>query len=82
MSRRPTGRAVPAAERMHHWRKRQRARGLKPVVTWIAQRGTVRAPPLERRLHEARTLALWMMAVEKIGRMPVLLDLVYRNFER
>ena len=82
MSRRPTGRAVPAAERMRHWRKRQRARGLKPVVTWIARPGAVRAPPLERRLHEARTLALCVMAVDKIERTPGLLDLVYRNFER
>lgn len=67
---------------MRHWRKRQRARGLKPVVTWIARRGAACAPPMERRLHEARILALCVMAVDKIERNPGLLDVVYRNFER
>ena len=82
MSRRPNGRAVPARERMRDWRKRQRARGLKPVVTWIASRAAASAPPPKRRLHEARTLAHCVMAVDKIERNPGLLDIVYRNFER
>jgi len=82
MSRRPTGWADSAAERMRRWRKRQRARGLKPVVSWVARSGAVRRLPLERRLQEARTLALCVMAVDKIEREPALLDVVYRNFER
>lgn len=82
MSRRPSGRADSAAERMRHWRKRQRARGLKPVVTWIARRGAGRAPPLQKRMHEARMLALCVMTVEKIEREPDLLQVIYRNFER
>ena len=82
MSRRPSGRAIPAAERMRDWRKRQRARGLKSVVAWVARAGTTPATSLERRLLEARTLALCVMAVDKIEREPGLLQVVYRNFER
>jgi hypothetical protein len=82
MSRRPTGRADSAAERMRRWRKRQRARGLKPVVSWVARAGALRPPPLARRLQEAHTLALCVMAVDKIERERALLDVVYRNFER
>jgi hypothetical protein len=82
MSRRPTGRADSAAERMRRWRKRQRARGLKPVVSWVARPRAARPPSLERRLHEARTLALCAMAADKIERAPELLDVVHRNFER
>jgi hypothetical protein len=83
MIRRPSGRAVPPAGRMRLWRKRQRARGLKPVVSWVARSGAAAAAtPLQRRVHEAKMLALCVMTVEKIDRIPTLLDVVYRNFER
>ena len=81
MSRRASGRAVPAAERMRLWRKRQRERGLKPILSWVARRGGA-PPPLERRLHEAKLLAICVMTVDKIDRDPALLDVVYRNFAR
>jgi hypothetical protein len=74
VSRRASGRAVPAAERMRRWRARRRA--------WVARSDQSPPPPLERRLHEARTLALCVMVVAKIERDPALLDTVYRNFER
>lgn len=84
MSRRPTGRAVPAKERMRRWRARQYAKGLRPETAWIPRRRSRAAqpPPPERRLQEARTLALWAMTAAKIDDEPALLDLVYRNFER
>ncbi len=81
MSRRASGRAVPASERMRRWRARRRAQGLKSVVTWVA-RADKSPPPLERRLHEARNLALCVMMVQKIEREPALLEIVYRNFGR
>lgn len=71
MSRRASGRAVPAAERMRRWRARRRARTDES-----------RPPPLEHRLLEARTLALCVMIAAKIERDPALLETLYRNFER
>jgi hypothetical protein len=67
---------------MRRWRAKRRARGLKPVVTWLARADKSPPPPLERLLHEARTLALCVMIVAKIEREPALLDAVYRNFDR
>jgi hypothetical protein len=82
MSRRRSGRAVPAPVRMRQWRARQRARGLKPLVRWVARRDLAQAPPAEQRRLEAQMLALCVMTVEKIDRDPALLDVVFRNFER
>jgi hypothetical protein len=65
---------------MRRWRAQRRAQGLKPRVLWVAQRDSL--PPPEQRLIEARTLALCVMAVEKIRRDPAQLEIVYRNFER
>ena len=67
---------------MRRWRERRHARGLKSVVTWVARTDKSPPPPLEHRLHEARTLALCVMIVAKIERDPALLETLYRNFER
>src|SRR5262245_43590882 len=81
MSRRASGRAIPPAGRMRLWRKRQRERGLKPVMRWVARRGAT-TTPFARRVHEAKVLAVCVMTVEKIDRNRKLLDVVHRNFER
>jgi hypothetical protein len=69
---------------MRRWRMRQYAKGLKPEVTWIPRRRSLAAqpPPLEQRVVEARTLALWAITAAKIDREPALLDVVRLNFER
>jgi hypothetical protein len=67
---------------MRRWRARQRARGLKVQVTWVAKPDQASEPPLEQRLLEARQLVLCVMAVEKIERDNALLGIVHRNFQR
>jgi hypothetical protein len=81
MSRRRPVAADSAAERMRRWRKRQRARGLKRSCPGL--RGRARTPAAAGAAAAGgRTLALCVMAVDKIEREPALLDVVYRNFER
>jgi len=82
MSRRRTGRALPAKTRMRRWRAAQRAKGLKATVIWTIPPERTPAPSLEQRLYEARSLILCLAAAQKIDRNPALLDLVHENFER
>jgi hypothetical protein len=64
---------------MRRWRARKRAQGLKARVTYVSR---AEVPPAQalRRLIEARTLALCLLAVRKINRDRALLDRVRRNF--
>ena len=82
MSRRRTGRARTAAQRMRRMRALRKAQGLRPVVTWVAPDDPALVPSFEARLHEARVLANHVMIVAKINRDPGLLEIVHRNFER
>ena len=83
----PTGKAVPAAERMRLMRARRKAAGLKPVVSWqpVAPGHAVREPPpsySSHRLHDARSLAMHVAIARKIDRDPTLLRTARRNLTR
>ena len=76
----PTGQAQTAAERMHRYRARQRAAGMRPSTRWQS----VASPPmspgmLKHRVIEARSLAMHCLIAHKIGRDPRLLDVARRN---
>ncbi|MBX3703612.1 MAG: hypothetical protein KF822_07555 [Steroidobacteraceae bacterium] len=73
---------MTAAERMRRWRERRRARGLKPVVCWMPRRRVAAPLSLDRRLLEARSLALHVMVAFKIDGNPGLLDVAHRNLAR
>lgn len=83
----PTGKAVPAAERMRQMRARRKAAGLKPVVSWVpAVAATSVAEPQpvysSHRVHDARSLALHVAIARKIDRDPTLLRTARRNLAR
>jgi len=62
-------------------RARRKAAGFKAVVSWSEKPS--RAPAYSpHRVIEARSLAMHVMAAEKIGRDPSLLELPKRNLDR
>ena len=80
----PTGRAVPAAERMRRMRARRKAAGLRPVTRWMPAKApltpaTVRS---DHRLHDIRSLAMHAVIAARIDRHPALLGKAYANLKR
>lgn len=73
---------MTAAERMRRMRKRRKAAGLKPVVSWVPPEGTVRPAYSSHRLLEARSLAMHAVIAEKIQSDPRLLKVAHDNLER
>lgn len=69
MARPRTGKALSAAERMRRYRARRRAAGLRPVTSWAPRETTWS----DHRVAEARSLALHVLAVRRIGAEPALL---------
>jgi hypothetical protein len=66
---------------MRRMRARRKAAGLKPVVSWL-ERASPQAPYSPHRLLDARSLAMHVVAAEKIERDPRLLDIPRRNLDR
>jgi len=77
-----TGTAMTAAERMRRLRKRRKAAGLKPVITWIPRDPGAQSTYSSHRLLEARSLAMHAVIARKIERDPALLDIARRNLQR
>jgi hypothetical protein len=77
-----TGSAMTAAERMRRMRKRRKAAGLKPVVSWISKESRQESTYSSHRLLEARSLAMHAVIARKIERDPRLLAIASRNVER
>jgi hypothetical protein len=67
---------------MRRMRERRKAAGLRPVVTWVARGSRLRAPPLELRVLQARSLALHVLVARKIERDPQLLETGHRSLVR
>jgi len=78
MPRTPSGNALSAAERMRRHRTRQRAAGLRSVRAW-APREAIWS---DHRVAEARSLALHVMAVQRINADSVLLRRARETLER
>lgn len=76
-----SGNAISAAERMRRMRARRKASGLKPVVSWL-EKEQVPGTYSSHRLLDARSLAMHVVAAEKIERDPDLLNIPRRNLER
>jgi hypothetical protein len=74
----PTGNPVPAAERMRQMRARRRA-AVPKAGRSRPEAGAVYSP---HRVLDARSLAMHVMAAEKIDRDRKLLDVPRRNLER
>ena len=77
----PTGRAVPAAERMRRMRARRKAAGLRPVTVWKP----VVATPVNvssHRLHEARSLAMHLVVAQQIEQDRALLRRAKQTLRR
>jgi hypothetical protein len=72
---------VPPAERMRRMRARRKAAGLKVVVSW-SEKSSAPATYSPHRLLDARSLAMHVLAAEKIERNPQLLEIPRRNLER
>jgi hypothetical protein len=72
---------MPPAERMRRLRARRKAAGLKPVVSWT-EKESPQAPYSPHRVIDARSLAMHVIAAEKIERDPSLLQIPRRNLER
>jgi hypothetical protein len=70
MARFPTGKAVPAAERMRRHRERRRAAGLRAVTRWRSGASTWS----DHRVAEAKSLALHVLAARRIAAEPRLLE--------
>jgi hypothetical protein len=66
---------------MRRMRARRKAAGLKPVVSW-SEKAPVRVTYSPHRIMDARSLAMHVMAAEKIERDPRLLNIPKRNLER
>jgi hypothetical protein len=72
---------VSAAERMRRMRARRKAAVFRPVLSWqekAAGTGTYSS----HRVLDARSLAMHVVAAEKIERDPKLLEIPKRNLER
>ena len=80
----PTGRAVPAAERMRRMRARRKAAGLRPVTRWMPAKAPNPSAPVhsDHRLHDLRSLAMHTVIAARIDRDPTLLDIARRNLKR
>ena len=76
-----TGRAMTAAERMRRMRMRRKARGLRPVVSWMDAGGADRSYS-SHSVIDARSLAMHVLIAAKIRRDPTLLDRARRNIQR
>lgn len=63
-------------------RERRKAAGLKPVVSWVNEKGPVHAPYSSHRLLEARSLAMHAVIAAKIERDPSLLTIPRNNLQR
>lgn len=77
----PTGRAVPAAERMRRMRARRKAAGLRPVTVWKP----VVATPVNvstHRLHDARSLAMHLVVAQQIDQDRALLRRAKQTLQR
>lgn len=72
---------MTAAERMRRLRKRRKAAGLKPVLTWVAHEPE-QSSYSSHRLLEARSLAMHAVIARKIERDPTLLAIPRNNVER
>jgi hypothetical protein len=77
-----TGRAMTAAERMRRMRRRRKADGLKPVVSWVPHAALARPGYSSHRLLEARSLAMHAVIAQKIERNPKLLEIPRNNLTR
>jgi hypothetical protein len=77
----PTGRALPAAERMRRLRARRKAAGLKAVVSWQEATEIV-APYSSHRLAEARSLVMHTVIAEKIQANSALITHAQQNLGR
>ena len=75
----PTGSAQSPAQRMRHYRARQRAAGLRAVTRMEAPVRTLTGGALKHRIIEARSLAMHCLAAQKIMLDPALLDRVRRT---
>jgi hypothetical protein len=73
---------MTAAERMRRMRKRRKAAGLKPIVSWVSSGPTVRPTYSSHRLLEARSLAMHAVIAEKIEWNRKLLDVPRNNLKR
>lgn len=78
MPRTPSGNALSAAERMRRHRARRRAAGLHSVRTWAPRE----AAWSDHRVAEARSLALHVMAVQRINADSALLGRARETLER
>ena len=70
---------LTAAERMHRYRARRRAAGLKQERRWVPVRPESVAVYSDHCIVEARSLALHCVIARKIFRRPALLDVARRN---
>jgi hypothetical protein len=76
-----SGNPLSPAERMRRMRARRKAAGLRPVVSWLEKApGSVRYS--SHRILDARSLAMHVVAAEKIERNSDLLNIPRRNLER
>lgn len=73
---------MSAADRMRRMRERRKAKGLKPVVSWVSQAAPARAGYSTHRLLEARSLAMHAVIAQKIERDPKLLAVPRDNLKR
>ena len=78
----PSGEAQSAAERMRRYRKRRKAAGLRLVARYEPPaRVKLTATELDRRIIEARDLALHCLAAKKVDTDRTLLGKVRRRLE-
>ena len=77
----PTGKAVPAAERMRRLRARRKAAGLRAVTHWQPTEA-VATVFSSHRVHEARSLAMHVLIARKIERAPALRRKATENLAR
>src|SRR6266702_850597 len=76
-----TANPLSPAERMRRLRARRKAAGLKPVVSWL-EKAPSPATYSSHRILDARSLAMHVVAAEKIERDPSFLKIPKRNLER
>jgi hypothetical protein len=72
---------MTAAQRMQRLRKRRRAEGLKPVVSWVPEI-SAQVVYSSHRLAEARSLAMHCVIARKIEKDQTLLLIAEKNIDR
>ena len=84
LGRPPSGRAVPAAQRMRRMRERRKLAGLHAVTRWVAAGPDKSAAVVssDHFLHDARSLAMHALIAVKINRNTELLAVAHRNLKR